>query len=152
MHAPTTFVLAGDRDLKDAAKDPSRTALVSCEPQVLSRTLSPLDRLLILATDGLWDVVSDAQAVKIACDAARRVHAALPSPGSGVREGGGARAAEDASASSGAAEAAAAAAASALVKRAGELGSLDNVLVLVAWIEWEGVAAPLEPSATPAPS
>ena len=111
----------GDRDLKDAAGAPTTTALISCEPQMLSRPLSPQDRLLILATDGLWDVMNDGQAVKIACEAARRVATT---------------------------EAAAKVAAETLVRRAGELGSLDNVTVLVAWVEWahEAEAA----SATPA--
>ena len=113
----------GDRDLKDAAVAPAATALISCEPQMLSRPLSPQDRLLILATDGLWDVVNDAQAVKIACEAARRVAST---------------------------EAAAKAAAETLVRRAGELGSLDNVTVLVAWVEWahEAEAAPATPAAS----
>ena len=34
----------GNKDLKDAARDPETTALVSCEPEVLSRALTPCDR------------------------------------------------------------------------------------------------------------
>ena len=67
----------GDRDLKDAT--PSGR-IISNEPQMLSRSLQLEDKLLILATDGLWDVVHDAQAVKIACDAARKVKPPTPKP------------------------------------------------------------------------
>ena len=65
----------GNRDLKDAAKT---TPLISCEPQMATRLLTPRDRLLILASDGLWDVVNDGQAVKLACDAAKRARATAP--------------------------------------------------------------------------
>lgn len=106
-----------------------------------------------MATDGLWDVMSDDAAVKLACAAARRVHERASvhehSPAGGAGGGGsgvgGGTSAGGASASTGGGgappnralmQAAADASAQALVDRAGALGSLDNVLVLCAWIEW----------------
>ena len=64
----------------------------------------------MLATDGLWDVVDDGAAVKLAGDAAR------------LAGGEGRPAAQ--------------AAASALLRRALQLGSMDNVLVVALWIDW----------------
>ena len=96
----------GDRELKRCTATP----LVSNEPFVSSRALCPLDRVLILASDGLWDVIDDSQAVKIAWDAARG-----RAPNS---------------------QAGALAAANALVRRASEQGSMDNITVIVAWLLW----------------
>jgi serine/threonine protein phosphatase PrpC len=98
----------------------------------------PRGRVLILATDGLWDVLNDGQAVKIACDAARRVHASAPAANQ-----------TPAHPNKPAAELAAEAGAAALVKRATELGSLDNVTVLVAWIEWDDAPPNASPAAAP---
>ena len=38
---------------------------VSCEPDVKSHTLGPEDEFLIVACDGIWDVLSSQQAVDI---------------------------------------------------------------------------------------
>ena len=122
----------GDRDLKDAT--PSGR-IISNEPQMLSRSLQLEDKLLILATDGLWDVVHDAQAVKIACDAARKVKPPTPKPS--PSKSGSSQKAVAAAEERSTAELQAEAAAEALVKKAGDLGSLDNITVLVAWVEWE---------------
>ena len=94
--------------------------LVSHEPEVLSHELSPHDRLLIMASDGLWDVVDDSQAVQIACTAARGRGVVHPPPPGGDVDGHGS----------------ALAAARALMRRAMEGGSMDNVTVLVAWLLW----------------
>ncbi len=40
-------------------------------PHVAALPLTPRDQCLILASDGLWDVVTDAEAVKAVCDIAR---------------------------------------------------------------------------------
>ena len=120
----------GDRDLKDAT--PSGRIYRTSRR---SRSLQLEDKLLILATDGLWDVVHDAQAVKIACDATRKVKPPTPKP-SPSKSGSSQKAAAAAEERS-TAELQAEAAAEALVKKAGDLGSLDNITVLVAWVEWE---------------
>ena len=161
----------GDRDLKDAAAEP----LVSCVPEMATRELVPeRDRLLVLASDGLWDVVSDAAALKIACDAAKRARRDREAPvrpeGEDGADGGSDGLAADAmpastpptplsieeqlalsAASDSAAHRAwvgeyqrymARAAAQALVQRATQLGSPDNITVLVAWIDWFEPRAP----------
>ena len=94
--------------------------LVSHEPEVLSHELSPHDRLLIMASDGLWDVVDDSQAVPIACTAARGRGVVHPPPPGGDVDGHGS----------------ALAAARALMRKAMDSGSMDNVTILVAWLLW----------------
>jgi protein phosphatase 2C len=105
----------GDRDLKDCTTQP----LVISTPYVASVELTPRDQFVILATDGLWDVVDDQAAVRLAADAARRAPPPTESGGGGARHTG-----------------AAEAAAEALLKRASELGSTDNITVLVAMFDW----------------
>lgn len=46
----------GDHNLKGA------TGGVSCAPHVVSHTLQPTDRAVVLASDGLWDVVGEGEA------------------------------------------------------------------------------------------
>ena len=46
--------------------------LVPAEPDVASHTLGPEDRFVVLASDGVWDVLSDQKACEIVADAARR--------------------------------------------------------------------------------
>ncbi len=41
---------------------------VTCEPDVVEKKIGPDDELLILATDGLWDVVSNETACKLALE------------------------------------------------------------------------------------
>jgi serine/threonine protein phosphatase PrpC len=117
----------GNVDLKDAG---ITAPLVSCTPQMKTRELSPRDRLLILATDGLWDVMTDAQAMKLACESMRRAREGASSPAVAP-----VNMAPDLSPDE-MRHRAASAAAQALVHRAMELGSLDNVTVLVASIDW----------------
>ena len=78
-------------------------------PHTCRRELGPSDRLVVLATDGLWDVVDDGAAVKLAGDAARGRRGAACGPGGGV---------------------------GAPPPRALQLGSMDNVLVVALWIDW----------------
>jgi len=118
----------GDRELKTCTAQP----LVSCVPAVSSHALSSQDRLLIMATDGLWDVVDDDAAVRIACEAARKTLSHPPPPGNDIAGGS------------------AFAAAEALVRRATELRSLDNITVLVAWLLWDETAAAETPPSSAA--
>ena len=97
------MLLSVTRALGDLAfKAPRR--LVSCVPHVHARALEERDRFLILASDGLWDALSDAEAVQLASDALR-----LARPGAPPAQ----RAAD------------------ALLARAQKLGTTDNTTVLV---------------------
>ena len=97
------MLLSVTRALGDLAfKAPRR--LVSCVPHVHARTLEERDRFLILASDGLWDALSDVEAVQLASDALR-----LARPGAPPAQ----RAAD------------------ALLARAQKLGTTDNTTVLV---------------------
>ena len=104
-------MLAVSRALGDRALKP----VVSCLPFTTTTHLSSRDRFVLLASDGLWDVVDDAQAVQIAAELAdgwplspaeqmAKDRAALPK-----------------------------AVAERLVQRALTLGSTDNVTVQVVW-------------------
>ncbi|KAL1524090.1 hypothetical protein AB1Y20_019000 [Prymnesium parvum] len=55
-------VLSVSRALGDA---PFKPALLSAEPDITVTRLSPHDRFVILASDGVWDVMSDDAAVSI---------------------------------------------------------------------------------------
>uniref|UniRef100_M4BZT5 PPM-type phosphatase domain-containing protein n=1 Tax=Hyaloperonospora arabidopsidis (strain Emoy2) TaxID=559515 RepID=M4BZT5_HYAAE len=46
--------------------DVSLKAFITCDPEVQTRRISKYDRFLIMATDGLWDVVSSKTAARIA--------------------------------------------------------------------------------------
>jgi hypothetical protein len=99
------MLLAVSRALGDLAfKTPQR--VVSCVPHVHTRLLDDRDRFLVLASDGLWDVLSDADAVQLASDALQ-----LARPGSGTPP--------------------AQQAADALIARARKRGTSDNTTVLV---------------------
>ena len=118
----------GDRELKRCTAIP----LVSHVPSVYSHALTPRDRLLILASDGLWDVMDDTQAIRLACDVARRAGAPPCPLGNDPT-----------------AQGSASAAAAALVHRATQLGSQDNVTVVVAWILWADENQPKGPGTLP---
>jgi len=107
----------GDRELKLVPSGP----LVSCMPYVATVSLSPREQFVILASDGLWDVVDDSQAMKIVGDICRK--AAGGSMGTDMSSIGRSKLPQ--------------AAADALLKRAIELGSNDNITVLVAWLHWD---------------
>jgi hypothetical protein len=67
--------LAVSRSLGDAQfKEP--LPLVSCDPDVSVTLLRPGDTLLILASDGVWDVLSDQDAAEVAVAAALKAAAA----------------------------------------------------------------------------
>ena len=53
----------GDRMLKD---------YVSAEPEILERTITKDDAFIIVATDGLWDVLSNQTVAQISCTVAKR--------------------------------------------------------------------------------
>ncbi len=63
--------LAISRALGDASlKAPARPqSWVSATPEIMTHTLSGQDEFLLLACDGVWDVMSNEQAVKIVKDA-----------------------------------------------------------------------------------
>jgi len=96
----------GDLDFK------APSPLVSATPDVAATALAPGDGPLILASDGLWDVVSDQGAVDAALECLRGAKA----------DGGGGDSA--------------ALAAAALVRAAGAAGSADNVCVVVVDLVW----------------
>ncbi|TDH72845.1 hypothetical protein CCR75_000571 [Bremia lactucae] len=54
--------LAVSRSIGDVSLKP----YISCDPEIQTRRISRHDRYLILATDGLWDVVSNRRAAKLA--------------------------------------------------------------------------------------
>lgn len=80
--------LAVSRSLGDLDfKEPSR--FVECEPDVNRYVPSPEDNLIVMASDGLWDVLSDQEAVDCANEALRAARAtggssALAALGTGV--------------------------------------------------------------------
>ena len=106
----------GDRDLKDSTTLP----LISSTPFVVSHALTPRDQFVILASDGIWDVMEDATAVKLVAEVLKR-----PIPQSAGQSG------------AAAAKLQAQAAAETLVRRAAQLGSLDNTTALVGYFVWE---------------
>ena len=92
-------------------------AQVSCVPHVASLPLTPRDQCLILASDGLWDVVADAEAVRAVSDIARNAAGrAAPPPRGALPQ----------------------AAADVLLGLALKRGSQDNITVVVAWLHWGG--------------
>jgi len=135
-------MLAISRALGNKALKP----IVSNQPSCSSTKLSPLDQFVILASDGLWDVVrcaprpayasarptpihpratpphihlwqvDDKQAVQLARETAQLVPATVAADsGSSAR---------------------AKAVADSLLQRALQLGSADNITVLVIWLNW----------------
>lgn len=54
--------LAMSRSIGDLSLKP----WITCDPEITTHTLSADDHFLIMATDGLWDVVSNKTAAKIA--------------------------------------------------------------------------------------
>ena len=86
-------------------------------PHVASLPLTPRDQCLILASDGLWDVVTDAEAVRAVSDIARNAAGrAAPPPRGALPQ----------------------AAADVLLGLALKRGSQDNITVVVAWLHWGG--------------
>ena len=53
----------GDRMLKD---------YVSAEPEIIERTITKDDAFIVIATDGLWDVLSNQAVAQISCNIAKR--------------------------------------------------------------------------------
>ena len=88
-------------------------AAVSCVPHVHVRTLDGADRFAVLASDGLWDVVADHEAVQLAAEAMQQQRRRQLEHG-GARRGSEAQAAADA-----------------LLARARQLHSADNTTVMV---------------------
>jgi len=95
---------------------------VSNVPHFTSVHLTRRDRFVILASDGLWDVLEDDEAVRLASEVSKNASAY------------GSRSSVS---STEARKLIPQAVADALLKRATELGSADNITVLVVWLEWE---------------
>lgn len=112
VHPGCPLMLATSRTLGDAVCK-RHPGLVSPHPDVVSRALTRTDRFAILATDGLWDVVSDEEAV--AC-----VNSVLGGCGDVV----------DADLCEEAAQR--------CIDKARKKCTMDNVLVLVLCFLWEG--------------
>eukprot|EP00747_Dinoflagellata_sp_TGD_P045998 gnl/TRDRNA2_/TRDRNA2_144178_c0_seq1.p1 gnl/TRDRNA2_/TRDRNA2_144178_c0~~gnl/TRDRNA2_/TRDRNA2_144178_c0_seq1.p1 ORF type:complete len:310 (+),score=53.94 gnl/TRDRNA2_/TRDRNA2_144178_c0_seq1:70-930(+) len=55
----------GDLKFKHGQKLPRGEALILCTPHVAVRALNPRDECVIIASDGLWDVVDDEHAAKV---------------------------------------------------------------------------------------
>ncbi|KAI8463922.1 MAG: phosphatase 2C-like domain-containing protein [Monoraphidium minutum] len=108
----------GDLDFKEPYK------YVECEPDVLRMPMRPLqpsgagDTFVILGSDGLWDVLSDEDAVACAKSALQTFRA-----GDGKAAGG---------------DAEAKAAANALLEESLRRGTADNVTVVIMLLAWGG--------------
>jgi len=113
----------GDRQLKTL--EPPRNSVLSATPDVSRRALRPGDHFVILATDGLWDVLSDREAVAVVYDVL----------GDAIDSG---------RLSEGLVDIAAAA----LVARATSLRSLDNITALVVVFQWRAPPPLRAPPAT----
>ncbi|GIL80760.1 hypothetical protein Vretimale_9141 [Volvox reticuliferus] len=112
--------LAVSRSLGDLDfKEPRR--FVECEPDVRRLMPQPGDNLVVMGSDGLWDVMSDQEAVDCANTAllARRGPLTSTSPAFAYRD-------EDAQY-----------AAQALLDAAQKRGTADNVTVIVMLLQWD---------------
>ena len=136
----------GDLDFKGEGGPGSTGAGVTADPTVGRVQLGPGDDVLILASDGLWDVLSDQQACDIAGETIERVVADRRGGGGGGTGGAEAGASEfeidvgdedeDGGAPRCILEAAASSAARALVAAALARRSMDNITALCAVMPW----------------
>ena len=55
-------LLSGDINFKDPMR------LVECEPDVRRVRLQPSDEFVVMASDGLWDVMGDQEACRVVID------------------------------------------------------------------------------------
>ncbi|KAJ8598795.1 hypothetical protein CTAYLR_008641 [Chrysophaeum taylorii] len=110
----------GDRQLKTLAAP--RNEVLSATPDICDRTLTRNDHFLILATDGLWDALSDQEAVDCVYDVL----------GDAIKTG---------RLSEGIIDIAAAA----LIARATSLRSFDNITAIIVVFQW--TAPPARPTA-----
>lgn len=111
-HENCPLLLAVSRSLGDRPLKRHR-GLVSPEPEVRARRLKANDDFLILATDGLWDVISDKEAVALVYDVIG-----------------------EALATSSVTQALCTEAAAKCIKAARKRYTMDNVLVLVLAFQW----------------
>lgn len=115
--------LAVSRSLGDLDfKEPKR--FVECEPDVRRLVPVPGDNFVVLASDGLWDVLSDQEAVDCA-NAVLKARCGAPH-GTATAGGGVAFREEDARA-----------AAAGLLELAVRRGTADNVTVIVMLLQWD---------------
>eukprot|EP00884_Botryococcus_braunii_P001889 jgi/Botrbrau1/11700/Bobra.0195s0031.1 len=108
----------GDADFKEGIGD----GTVICAPDVRQVDLGPDDQAVVMASDGVWDMVDDQHAVNIVLSSVQETQ---------KKEGGNLS------------EEVARKAAAALVRRAMELGSTDNATAIVLLPEW-GETVPRE--------
>ena len=142
----------GDLDFKGEGGPGSTGAGVTADPTVGRVRLGPADDVLILASDGLWDVLTDQQACDIAGETIARVVAERRGGGAGDAAGAGTVAVAAVAAAEFeleldgkdeggdrprcVLEAAAASAARALVAAALARRSMDNITALCAVMPW----------------
>jgi pyruvate dehydrogenase phosphatase len=53
--------------------EPLRRPILSSEPAIITRVLRPQDQFLIFASDGLWEQLTNQEAVDIVCNNPRPV-------------------------------------------------------------------------------
>lgn len=101
----------GDPDFKEPLH------LVTATPDVMSERLTPEDSFVILASDGLWDVLSDKEACEVVSEKLEKANVS-----SGLSDE--------------LARMAATVASEALVQAALEAGTMDNITVVIGILKW----------------
>jgi serine/threonine protein phosphatase PrpC len=86
QHRGETLGLAMSRSLGDAIV---HKCGVSAEPEVLEHVVDDLDEFVIIATDGVWDVVDNAHAVQMVQNIISKYASSSGSSGGGGGGGGG---------------------------------------------------------------
>lgn len=104
----------GDLDFKEPLH------LVIATPDIMSERLVPEDEFVILASDGVWDVLSDKQACDVVCG---KLRSFTPPPEEKLSES------DTALMTSLAAEA--------LLEASLDAGTMDNVTVIVGLMKWD---------------
>lgn len=110
----------GDYELK------TPPALLTCEPEVTVRTLVPGDVCLVLACDGVWDVLTDREVAALALAPEEQV-ADAPAPSVESEAG---------AASTAGAACFPSLAAGRIVAEAHRRGSTDNITAVVVAVNW----------------
>ncbi|PNX56978.1 putative protein phosphatase 2C 68-like protein, partial [Trifolium pratense] len=59
------FLLPASFPTYEKVPDPFERGVVSAEPEMLTRVIEETDKFLIFASDGLWELMTNVQAVQI---------------------------------------------------------------------------------------